>query len=211
MKNAFRSYFYGLKVNKIIEYLTISDIVLLSGWGMVTPIIAVFFAENIEGGSVALAGLASTVYFLTKSILQLPFARYIDKKKGEWDDYIMMVAGTLTISLCAFLYIIASLPWHVMAIQVIYGIGGALSYPSWVAIFTRHIDKNEEGFEWSLYYTTTDLGAAAAAGIGGLMAASFGYNTVFLVVGIMSLAGTAFLAGLEKTSRNNGELLLSFK
>ena len=87
MKNAFISYFYGLKVNKIIEYLTISDIVLLSGWGMVTPIIAVFFAENIVGGRVALAGLASTVYFLTKSILQLPFARYIDKKKGEWDDY----------------------------------------------------------------------------------------------------------------------------
>ena len=67
-----------------------------------------------------------------------------------------------------------------------------------MAIFTRHIDKNEEGFEWSLYYTTTDLGAALAAGIGGLMAASFGYNMVFLVVGVMSLVGTAFLAKIGK-------------
>ncbi|NIT03655.1 MFS transporter [Candidatus Saccharibacteria bacterium] len=198
MKNYLRKFFVGIKVNRIIEFLTLSDILVLSGWGLVTPIIAVFFTEQVEGGSVALAGLASAVYFLVKSFVQIPIARYIDLKRGEWDDYWIMIAGSLLITTSAFLYILVKYPWQVMVVQAIYGIGGALSYPSWLAIFTRHVDRHEEGLEWSLYYTATDLGSALAGAIGGLMAATFGYNLVFAVAGVMSLGGTLFLAGVGR-------------
>jgi len=170
----------------------------MSGWGLITPIVAVFFTEQIKGGSVALAGLASTAYFLVKSILQIPVARFIDIRRGEWDDYRIMIAGSLIITLSAFLYVFITLPWQVIAVQVLYGIGGALSYPSWLAIFTRHVDRGKEGFEWSLYFTTTDLGAALTAGLGGLMAAAFGYKLLFVIVGVLSLFGTIFLAGITR-------------
>ena len=88
-------------------------------------------------------------------------------------------------------------PWQVYVVQVIYGIGAAFSYPSWMALFTRHIDNHEEGLEWSVYYTTTDLGTAITAGIGGVVAASFGYDIVFFVVGLTSLIGTAFLVFIQ--------------
>ena len=189
----FKRLFVGLKVNKVIEFLTLSDILMMSGWGLITPIIAVFFTEQVRGGSVALAGLASTVYFLTKSFMQIPVARFIDLRRGEWDDYWIMITGSLIISLSAFLYIFVRLPWHVVLVQMVYGLGGSLSYPSWLAIFTRHVDRKQEGFEWSLYYTTTDLGAALTAGLGGLLAANFGYQLVFIIVGVASLWGTAFL------------------
>ena len=191
-------------MNRVIEFLTLSDMLMLSGWGLITPIIAVFFTEQVEGGSVALAGLASTVYFLVKSFLQIPVARFIDSRRGEWDDYWIMIIGSLIISLSAFLYIFVKVPWQVVAVQVVYGIGGALSYPSWLAIFTRHIDKSEEGFEWSLYTTATDLGAALTAGLGGLMVSFFGYNLVFALVGIFSLGGTAFLAGVTRSLKKRG-------
>lgn len=198
MAGVFKRMFVGLKVNKVIELLTLSDILMMSGWGLITPIIAVFFTEQIEGGSVALAGLASTAYFLVKSIIQIPIARFIDSERGEWDDYRVMLIGSSIITLSAFLYIFVRYPWQVIAVQLLYGIGGALSYPSWLAIFTRHIDKKKEGFEWSLYYTATDVGAALTAGLGGLMAAAFGYNLVFVSVGMLSLAGTIFLAGITR-------------
>ncbi|OGM11978.1 hypothetical protein A2Z22_04830 [Candidatus Woesebacteria bacterium RBG_16_34_12] len=196
--------FVGLKVNRVIEYLTISDILMLSGWGLINPIIAVFFTEQVTGGTVALAGLASTTYFLVKSFVQIPVARFIDLRRGEWDDYWTMVLGSAIISLSAFLYIFVKTPWQVIAVQVVYGIGGALSYPSWLAIFTRHIDRREEGFEWSLYYTATDLGAALTAGLGGLLAANYGYPLVFMIVGIASLAGTVFLAGVSRNIKKRG-------
>lgn len=194
MNKLLRKYFNHVKINDIIQVLTYSDVLLLSGWGLVNPILAVFITDQIQGGTLILAGTASTVYLLVKSVLQVPIARYIDIKRGEWDDYWLMMLGTAFIALSAFLFIFARYPWHVIAIQVLTGIGGALSYPTWQAIFTRHIDNREEGLEWSLYYTATDLGAAFSAALGAFIAEIFGYQSLFVVVGIMSVAGTLLLA-----------------
>ena len=198
MRTVFRSFFGGVKVSQVVQFMTMSDFMMMSGWGLISPVIAVFFSDQVEGGSVALAGLAATVYFLVKSLVQIPVARFIDRQRGEWDDWWVMVTGSLIISLSAFLYVFVSLPWHVIAVQILYGFGGALSFPSWLAIFTRHLDKREEGFEWSLYYTSVDIGSALTAGFGGLLIAAFGYKPVFALVGIASLIGTAFLAGVTR-------------
>lgn len=198
MRNVFRKYVFGVEINRVVQFMTYSDIMILSGWGLVTPIIAVFFTNQVVGGSVALAGLASTAYFLTKSVLQIPVARFIDKRPGEWDDWWAMVIGSLIISLSAFSYILVRLPWQVILVQIMYGVGGALSYPSWLAIFTRHIDKKHEGVEWSLYFTSVDISAAISGGLGGMLAATFGYHLVFVIVGVFSLIGTMFLAGITR-------------
>jgi len=187
---------FKININKIIQFLTYSDILMMSGWGLVSPILAVFVADQIVGGDVKLVGLSTTVYFIVKCFLQIPVAKWIDGGKGERDDFWVMITGSLLISLSAFLFMWAKLPWHVYAIQVVNGLGGALSYPSWLAIFTRHIDKNKEAFEWSFYFTTVDLGAALAAGLGGFLAVSIGYKFLFCLVGIVSLLGTFFLVGI---------------
>ncbi|HEX9804367.1 MAG TPA: MFS transporter [Candidatus Dojkabacteria bacterium] len=186
-----------VNINFVIQFLTYSDIMMLSGWGLITPILAVFISDKIDGADVGVAGIATTIYFITKSVLQIPVARYIDKRKGEHDDYWIMIIGSILISAAAFMYIFATQIWQVYAIQAIYGIGSALSYPTWLAIFTRHIDKNHEGFEWSMYYTTIDLGSAFAAGLGGLIAVRFGYQQLFLAVGVLSVIGTVFLTGIR--------------
>jgi len=204
MKTFLRKYFSGVKINKVIEYLTFSDILMMSGWGLISPIIAVFFTDQIVGGSVEIAGFATATYFLTKSIVQVPVARYIDLRRGEWDDFWVMITGSLLITFTAFLYIFIKYPWQVYVVQAIYGIGGALSYPSWLAIFTRHIDKKEEGFEWSIYFTTTDIGAALTSGLGGLMVTQMGYKPVFAIVGVLSFVGTLFLAGITHNLKKRG-------
>lgn len=180
-------------INRVIRFLTISDILMLSGWGLVNPIFAVFVTDQIQGGNVGIAGLAMTVFLLTKSLVQLPAAWLIDKKKGEIDDFWVMIAGSLIISLTAFLFIFARAISHIFLIQIISGFGAALSYPAWMAIFTRHVDTHKEGIEWSLYYTTTDLGGALVAGLGGAVANYLGFQPLFLLVGLLSLLGTAFL------------------
>jgi len=185
-------------INAVVQFLTYSDILMMSGWGLVLPIISVFFSDQIVGGDVKFAGLASTVYFIVKSVVQIPVARMVDKNRGETDDFWVMVAGSLLISLSAFLYMFATTKAHIYGIQVLYGMGGALSYPTWLAIFTRHVDKNKEGLEWSLYYTSVDVGSALTAGLGGLLAASFGYQFLFWLVGVSSIAGTMFLIGIRE-------------
>lgn len=177
---------------------------MMSGWGLINPILAIFISEQVHGGTVILAGIASTTYLLIKSILQIPIARFIDLKRGEWDDYWVMIMGSLFIAASAFIFIFVTEPWHVIFAQVVGGIGGALSFPSWQAIFTRHIDKREEGLEWSVYFTAVDLGGALSAALGGFIAAYFGYKSLFVVVTLMSLLGTAFLAGITHRLKKSG-------
>ena len=204
MSHLFKRYFNHVKVNQVIQFMTYSDVLMLAGWGLVNPILAIFITEQIDGGTVVLAGFAMTTYLLVKSILQIPIARFIDLKRGERDDYWVMIVGSILISVTAFLFMFASAPWHVIAIQIFGGIGSALSYPSWQSIFTKHLDKKEEGLEWSLYFTATDLRAAMAASVGAMIAYIYGYQILFWVVGVMSVMGTLFLAGVFSGMRKRG-------
>lgn len=63
--------------------------------------------------------------------------------------------------------------------------------PAWCAIFTRHIDKGKEAFEWSLDSSAFGLGVGITGALGGILVSQFGFNLVFIIVGIL-----AFLGGL---------------
>ena len=69
----------------------------------------------------------------------------------------------------------------------------AMALPSWLAIFTRHIDKGKEAFEWSIEATSIGAGAGIAGGIGGLIAASFGFKAVFVFAALLNVLSAILL------------------
>lgn len=193
--------FKKIGVNRVIRALTVSDILILSGFGLIGPIFAVFVTDQIQGGNLAAVGLASTVYLLIKSGFQVPLAQIIDRIRGERDDFWMMIVGSLTISLTPLLYIFIKTVPQLFLVQVIYGIGGALSYPPWLVIFTHYVNKEKTGWEWSIYYTATDLSGALAAGLGGLLAEKLGFKPLFLLVSLISFLGSFWLFRISKDLR----------
>jgi MFS family permease len=186
-------------MNKTIKLLILSDIFLLTGFGLVDPILAIFIKENLVGGTIFAAGFASTLFLVTKSIIQLPFSRYIDAHdaKIKW-----LLAGTFLIALVPFVYIFAENIYYIWGAQVLRGIAAGLAYPSWLSLFSTHLDRKHEGFEWSLYSTSVCLGTASAAGIGATIAMYLGFQLTFSLVGVMALIGAVILIGLEKRNRN---------
>lgn len=188
----------SLETNDVIKILTISDLFILSGFGLIAPIFAIYLTNNIQGGNVEVAGIAATIFLLARSLGQLPAAYIVDKIKGEEDDYWSLIIGSIITSLVPLLYLVAKSPSHIYIIQLIYGLSQALTFPSWLAIFTRHIDKRKEGFEWGVYYTITDLGGAGVAAIGGMVAQSFGFKPLFLAVSILSFIGSFWLIYIKK-------------
>jgi len=193
INNARKIFTSGLPLNKVISFLILSDFFILSGWGLVSPIFAVFMTEQIPGAGVEAVGLASTIYLLLKSGLQVPLANIIDRVRGEKDDFLAMIIGSILITLVPLLYILVRTVPQLFLVQALYGIGGALSYPSWMALFTRHVDKQKEGWSWSIYYTTIDLSGAAVAAIGGYLAEKIGFDSLFLLVFGFSLVGSMVL------------------
>jgi len=179
-------------INKVIKVMIASDVALLTGFGFISPIFAIFIKENIQGGGVEIAGFAMAIYWGVKSILQIPFGKYLDKVKGERDDLWFVVIGNILAAIAVFGYIFSFLPWHIYLCQGIYSLGMAMNIPGWCAIFTRHIDKGKEAFEWSTRSTFIGFGAGIAGALGGIIAAKFGFNVLFTGVGIFALA-SAFL------------------
>lgn len=196
-KHYYRNLLFA-KFNPVIKILTISDVLILSGFGLISPIFAVFLTDNLVDGNVEVAGVAAMIYLLARSIGQVPAAYIIDKVKGERDDFSAMFWGSIISSIVPLAYIFATYSWHIYIIQLVYGLAQAITYPSWFAIFTRHIDNHKEGLEWGVYSTLVDLGGAAVAGIGGVVAAQFGFQPLFILVSIMSFAGSFWLFFIKK-------------
>lgn len=182
-----------MRVNNLIKILTFSDVLIISGWGLINPLFAVFVTQQIKGGSIELVGLSTSVYLILRASLQLPFARLIDSKKGEIDDFVVMAIGSFLVSLSPFLYIFARTNVHVLLLQGLTGFASAMVSPGWLAIFTRHIDKNSEAEEWGLYNSMVGFAGALAGALSGFLAEKLGFHALYFVVGVISTFGSAFL------------------
>ncbi|MEF8846895.1 MAG: MFS transporter [Candidatus Paceibacterota bacterium] len=185
-------------INKVIRTMIFSDLALLFGWGLVTPILAIFIVQNIKGGDAQVAGIAVGIYWLVKSILQVPLANWLDKIEGEIDDYYALISGTLLASLVPLGFIFASLPWHMYALQGVHSLGMALAIPSWAAIFTRHIEDGKEALSWSLDSSALGVGTGVAGIIGGSLVEVVGFNSLFVGVSVLGLIATLILLLIRK-------------
>src|SRR3989338_6969157 len=193
-KRAVRIENYFLKdINPIIRFLIISDVVLAGAAGLLGPIFALFIEDFIQGGNAAVAGVAAGVYLFTKSILQIPIANFIDKIRGEKDDFWLMFIFSILISFISLFYLVISTPFQLYIVQFALGFFTAFTFPSYMAIFTRHIDKAKDGTEWGIYFTLTDLIGAALAIVGGYVATTQGFPTLIVAVVVVSFVGAMLL------------------
>lgn len=186
-------------ISKVIKFLVLSDLALLFGWGFISPILAIFITGHIQGGDVRVAGIAIGVYWLLKSLLQVPVSRYIDKNHGEKDDFYFLVVGTLLASLAPLGFIFASLPWHIYLVQALHAIGAGLALPAWCGIFTRHINKGKEAQSWALDSSALGIGAGVSGIVGGIIAKTFGFSPLFIGASVLGLIAT-FLCFLIKNN-----------
>ena len=184
-------------MNHTIKILLISDVFIVTGFGLMSPILAIFFKEDLAGGTIIAAGVASTVFMVVKCLIQLPFSRFVDRQKYD-QRFFWLVIGSLLISIVPFLYIFAKDIYAIYIAQVVYGIGSGLAYPTWVELWTTHLDRRHESFEWSMYSSSVGLGTAAAAVIGAVIAQYFGFTATFIGVGVLSLGGCFTLLGLDR-------------
>lgn len=182
-------------MNRTIKLLIASDIFVLTGFGLIGPILAIFIKENLAGGSIFAAGFASMLYLIVKSVIQLPFSKYVDRHdhKVKW-----LVVGTFLVAVTPVVYLLATNVYHIYLAQIIYGIGSGLAYPTWLGLFSTHLDKKHESFEWSLYSTLVGIGVALTAIVGAAIANFFGFEFTFLLVWFMALIGCFILIGLER-------------
>lgn len=184
-------------MNRTIKLLMLSDIFVLTGFGLIQPILAIFINEGVVGGTILTAGVASTLFLVTKSLVQLPFSRYVDESqnKTKW-----LIIGTALIAAVPVMYIFIDNIYQVYLAETLYGIGSGLAYPTWVGLWSMNLNPGKESFEWSVYSTSTGLGTALTAAAGAAIASLAGFTATFILTGVMCLLGCGILLMLDHES-----------
>lgn len=185
------------RINWVIKILIVSDFLIWSAQQLFAPVFAVYVTQQIAGGSLEVIGISASIYFIIRSIVEAPVGLWIDRTKSEKDDLYTALWGTLLTALVMFWYTFMTQVWELYLAQVVLGIGAAIAFPGWYSIFTRHIDKNKEALEWSLYDVLLGLGMAAAAALGGFMATVYGFDVLFNLAGVGTILGALLLLSLR--------------
>ncbi len=177
----------NIKVGRVVKYLVISDLFLLLGWGIIDPVFPIFIVQQIRGATLITVGVSAAVYWIVKSIFQIPVANYLDRTPGEKDDFIALVGGLLLAGFSALAFAVVSTTWELYLVQTIHAVGFALYVPSWSSIFSRHLDHDRVSFDWSLDSTVAGLAAGVSGLIAGVVASVLGFVAVFISGGVFSL------------------------
>lgn len=180
-----------LKVNRVVRYFVLTDLVFFGGWGLITPIFAVFVLD-VKGATLITIGAVSALYWVVKSLVQIPVALYLDRHAGEKDDFYALLFSLVLAGFSAMAFLSVRTIGGLFLVQFIYSVALGFYTPSWTGIFSRHVDKNQYSFSWSLDSTAVGLAYGVTALVGGAIANFFGFQAVFVFVAVLSFA-SAFL------------------
>jgi len=179
--------------NKQIRILLTTNGLILIAGAMIGPIYALF-VEKI-GGDLLDASYAFGAYALAAGITTLISGRYADKLK---ENELIVVFGYGIMGLAFFGYTLVSSIWSLLIVQIIIGLGEAIYSPAFDAIYSKHLDGRKSGREWgaweSINYFTIALGAIT----GGFLVTLFGFNVMFIVMGLLSFASAIYVFRLPR-------------
>ncbi len=179
--------------NAVIRSMVAIEFFFAAAFGTIGPVFAIFAADVIEGGSAKVVGFATAIFWITKALVQLPVARFIDKVRGERDDFWVYFLGQILWAIGVFLYVFAKTPMHIYLIQIVLGFALAVNIPALYGVFSRHLDRSYESFEWSLYSVFSySIATAIAGALSGIIVTAFGFNTLFIISAAVFLL-SAFL------------------
>lgn len=180
------------KIGRLIKLFVVSDLILLSGWGLIQPIFAVFVVESIAEATVITVGINAAIYWILKGVFQLPVAFAIDKIEGEKDNFVVLVMGLTLTGLSAFSFAFVNQIWQLYLVQAVHALGMAMYSPSWSSIFSSHLDEGHRALDWSLDNASLSLAAGFAGILSGYFVLWFGFPTIFIITAILSLT-SAFI------------------
>jgi predicted MFS family arabinose efflux permease len=185
--------FFKTDVNLIVRILVLSDFFLFFSTGLLSPIYAVFILDRIEGAGLEVVGFATAIYWISRVISVIPLSRLMDKIKGEKDEYYLMMLGTLLISALPLFYIFIDKAWQVYIVQFFNAVAFSLVIPAWRVIFTKNMDKDRVGFEWSLDDVGVGIATAMSAALGSFIASRLGFEYLFVFIFLVGLVSVLVL------------------
>ncbi len=190
MKDTFVLKGVNITIKLLLGFLFIINVAA----GLYMPLLAVYATEYIVGASLALVGSAGAMYSVMKSVIQIPMAKWLDRQAGEKSDFYLLFFAGLSGVIYTFYLLFVNTIIEFYIFQILSGLVDGFMMAAFYAIFSHHIDKESQGFEWSLFSVGGLTMALAVGGFfGGFMADTHGFKSIFLLAGILNIIGALII------------------
>lgn len=168
--------------NKSLKILFIYNGIFVFAGSLFGPLYAVYV--GLLDKNILSVSITWSAFLIATVIFTLIISKIGDRIKEK--EYLLM-AGFLVRAIAWFLFIFATNVIYLIFLQILLGLGEALGTPAFDAIFAEHLDGGrhiEEYSDWKLV-----LNGATGVGtiIGGLIATAFGFQWLFILMGILAL------------------------
>lgn len=189
-----RKFINGLfPLNRALAILLITNSSVLISIAMLAPIWAIF-VEN-KGGGILETGLASSVLAITAGFVVILTGKISDEVKN---NELVVVLGYFILAIGFVLYNFVDSLLFLAAVQIIVGIGVAIYNPAFDALYSKHLKKHAMGREWGTWEGMAYFSEAFGAGIGAVIAATLGFNVLFVVMAILCLMSAVYIYFLPR-------------
>jgi MFS family permease len=185
----------NFSLNRIILFLTLSDV---STWGIyivVNTFIGLYLAEKLGVSAIQTVGIGTSVYYFARVISQIPIGLVTDKIRKDRDDIALLFVGNILMGLPYLLFPSISNPSMFYFLQFILGIGGSMNLVNWRKLFATNLSKGSEGLSYAIYDTTLSIAMIFFATVGGYVASiSKEYFDIALIVVGLLITSSGFWA-----------------
>ena len=173
------------RLNPIVKSFIVSETFLWAAWNTNAPIFSIFAATQIPGGSAEVAAFVFSVHILVRVVFELASGRYLSQS-SETKKFITAIAGTslLSIAYLGFSYTQTAIQLYFFA--GLTGMGLGIATPAKNSLFSLHLDKSKESFEWGMYDATVFMAMALAAIVGGFIATNYGFPLLFQLAAVVN-------------------------
>ena len=165
-----------------LKVLLLSSALYLLAGGLFGPIYAIF-VEKI-GGNLLTAGTAYSAFALAAGIMIFFISKWEDKVKHQEK---LIICGYALACLGYLGYLFVQTPLHLFIVQIIFGAGTAIGASAYDGLYSRHLDKGKFISGWGAWESMNWITLAISASLGGFIANSYGFRTLFIIMFVLSL------------------------
>lgn len=174
------------RVNPLVKSFIISEAFLWSAWNFIAPIFAIYVANRVAGGNINIAASAFSTYLIARVIFELISSKYFSKSSDNKKLKVTII-GIIFISIGYFGFAFSKTVLPVFIFYALSGAGFGIASPLKNSLFSTHLDKDKEPFEWSIYDTVIFIGMALSTALGGFIASIYGFTFLFILAATVNL------------------------
>lgn len=181
--------------------LSLADVFSWGPYMVISALSGLYLATKLDMDAVQVIAIGTSIYYITRSVIQMPIGKITDKIKSDSDEILFLLIGAILMGLPFIVYPFISIPVHYYILQFVFGLGVSFNLTNWRKLFALNVDKNREGTQYGFYEICMSGGAAIfSALIGSLGSLGNRYFDIIIVsAGIVMLLASVWIFLIHKT------------